>query len=190
MTKNNSIVESVKKLVKKRYKENHREDEFKHHLYIVVKYSIEFANRFDADPEICELASLLHDIKKIKGNGKSHHIAGRNEAKKILRGLGYPNEGISQIGHCIITHSCDSRYPPLTIEARVVSAADAFCHFNNFPRVCRAIYQDRGFDEEKARNWLIHRYESLLGKILIPELREEILPKYKAIQELFGRGIL
>ncbi len=63
-----------------------------HHITQVVKIGKKLAKRFSADPEIIEIAALLHDYAGIKDHSlhKEHHIHGAIEAEKILKNLNYP----------------------------------------------------------------------------------------------------
>ena len=69
-------------------------DIWTHHILQVVQNAKQLAARFGADPEIVELAALLHDYASIKDKAlyEDHHIQGPIEAEKLLKRFGYPKE--------------------------------------------------------------------------------------------------
>jgi uncharacterized protein len=54
----------------------------------------------------------------------NHAILGAGMSDKILRELGYPEEKIERIKHCIASHRFRGENPPRTIEAKILSDAD------------------------------------------------------------------
>ena len=63
-------------------------DIWTHHILKVIENTKRLALRFDADPEIVELAALLHDYANIKDKSlyEDHHIHGPIEAEKLRSG--------------------------------------------------------------------------------------------------------
>jgi|SRR6266849_2007977 len=55
------------------------------------------------DPEIVEVAALLHDYASVKDKSlyEGHHIHGPLEAEKILKEFRYPPQKIEAVKHCI-----------------------------------------------------------------------------------------
>ena len=76
-----------------------------HHILLVVKYGKLLAKKLEADPEIVEIAALLHDYGGIKDESftAEHHLHSAQEADKILRSLGYPEDtdNCCQAVHCL-----------------------------------------------------------------------------------------
>lgn len=86
-------------------------------------------NEPNVDFEILKTAILLHDIARIKEDEDNsgeidHAILGAKMAEKILRNLGYQEEKIKQIRHCIIAHRFRSGNEPKTKEAKILFDAD------------------------------------------------------------------
>jgi len=86
----------------------------------------------NVDLDILRTAALLHDIARTKEDeyvnagvlDVDHAILGAEMSDKILRELGYPEEKIERIKHCIASHRFRGENPPGTIEAKILSDAD------------------------------------------------------------------
>jgi putative ABC transport system ATP-binding protein len=67
-----------------------------HHVARVAENGKRLAKMFRADPEIVEIAALLHDYASIKDQAlyQDHHVHGPIEAEKLLRHFGYPMETV------------------------------------------------------------------------------------------------
>jgi uncharacterized protein len=84
------------------------------------------------DLDVLRTAALLHDIARTREDkdgraampGIDHAILGAETSGKILRELGYPEEKIEHIKHCIVAHRFRGGNPPRTIEAKILSDAD------------------------------------------------------------------
>ncbi|MBI5332884.1 MAG: HD domain-containing protein [Candidatus Aenigmarchaeota archaeon] len=152
------------------------------HIESVVKYSKLFAKKMNADEEILEVSAWLHDIQKIKGNRKLHHVNGAKEAEKILMKFGYPEDKIKQVKHCILTHSSDKNYPPESKEAIILHNADSLSHFDNSMPFAHWVYGLDKLSIENGRNVLIDKYKRDWNKLTLPEARKIAKPKYDAIK--------
>lgn len=83
----------------------------------------------DVDMNILEPAALLHDIARtIESNDTSgdidHAVLGSQMAVEILEDLGYQENEIKRIQHCILTHRYRTGYIPQTIEAKILFDSD------------------------------------------------------------------
>jgi len=81
------------------------------------------------DLDVLKTAALLHDIARLKEfNDKSgsidHSALGAEMADKILRTLGYSEEKIAHVKHCIAAHRFRSKVEPQTKEAKILFDAD------------------------------------------------------------------
>lgn len=173
------IINKVKPIITKLCKKN---TWWRWHIESVVKYSIILAKKMNADEEIIELSAWLHDIQKIKGIRKDHHINGANEAEKILKKFGYPQNKTEQVKHCILTHSSDKNYPSESKEAKVLHNADALSHFDNFMAFAHFVYGLDKLSVEEGREVLIKKYEKNWNKLTLPEARKIAKPEYDAIK--------
>ncbi|MBS4536505.1 HD domain-containing protein [Clostridium sp. D2Q-14] len=83
----------------------------------------------NVDLDVLLPAALLHDIARVKEiqdkTGEIDHAElGSDMAEKILDELGYKEDSIERIKHCILTHRFRSNNPPKTIEAKILFDAD------------------------------------------------------------------
>lgn len=98
------------------------------HTERVCNMSNHLAKAEKADIHIVEAAALLHDIgrhEQDKSKGKlSHSIISSKMARPILMNLGYGENDIQSILHCIESHSYRKGTVPESIEAKVLFDAD------------------------------------------------------------------
>jgi len=159
--------------------------DWKVHMESVVKYSKILAKEVGADAEVLEIAAWLHDIKKLKGEKKDHHIHGAEEAGEILKKLGYPKEKIAEVQYCILTHSSDELYPAETKEAKILASADALSHFDNFAALAYGFFGQKKLNIAEGRKALLEKYYSCWKKIM-PEARYLAKERYDAIRLILG----
>lgn len=100
------------------------------HVMRVYRLSLLLAkNEKNVDLDVLIPAALLHDIARVKESNDStgatdHAIIGSEVAEEILRDLGYEEDKIEEIKHCIATHRFRSGNEPKTIEAKILFDAD------------------------------------------------------------------
>ena len=152
-----------------------------HHITQVVGIGNKLAKRFNADPEIVEIAALLHDYAGIKDHSlhKEHHIHGAIEAEKILTDLNYPEQKIEAVKHCIENHRGSVPGKLGTPEAECLASADAIAHIENVSSLFYLAYAkfDMGIDEGAA--WIRKKLSRTWNKIN-PEIRYLVEEKYSA----------
>ncbi|WP_297430022.1 HD domain-containing protein [Clostridium sp.] len=83
----------------------------------------------NVDLEILIPAALLHDIARVeeskdKTGEIDHAVLGSIVGENILRKLGYEEEKIEKIKHCIIAHRFRTGNEPNTIEAKILFDSD------------------------------------------------------------------
>ncbi|MFH0875468.1 MAG: HD domain-containing protein [archaeon] len=154
------------------------------HITSVAKYSKILAEKLHADAEVCELSAWLHDIIKIRDGVRDlHHVKGSEEAAKILAPYNYPTEKIEKVKHCILTHSSDKNYPPLSVEAKIVAASDALSHLDNFIDLAYVAFNLKKYGITEGKGWLNKKYDACWDKIrILPEAAEIGEERYKAIR--------
>ena len=168
-------------------KESYSDEDYKYHILPVVEYSLLLAKRLDADLEVVEISAYLHDIgRAIKRNEfvkeNEHHIIGAKETKKILKELGYDEEFIKKVEHCVLAHRGRKEPDPETLEAEIISCADAMAHFDTFLDLFSFFLKTTNSFEEAVieveqkidRNWN--------KKLTLPEAKEIVKEKYEAIK--------
>ncbi len=81
------------------------------------------------DLDVLKTAALLHDIARVKEfkdktGSIDHAVLGAEMAAEILKTLGYSEEKIACVEHCIAAHRYRSEVKPKTKEAKVLFDAD------------------------------------------------------------------
>ena len=81
------------------------------------------------DLDVLKTAALLHDIARVKEfNDKTgsidHSALGAEMADELLRTLGYSEEKIAHVKHCIAAHRFRGKVKPQTREAKILFDAD------------------------------------------------------------------
>lgn len=158
-------------------------DIWTHHIQRVVENGRRLAPLFDADPEIVELAALLHDYASVKDPAlyADHHIHGPAEAEGLLRGLGYPEAEIAAVKYCIANHRGSVPSERSTPEAECLANADALAHIEGIPALLYMVYVRRGMEIDEGAGWLRQKLERSWNK-LSPPVREIARGRYKAAQ--------
>lgn len=77
-----------------------------------------------AKVEITLAGVILHDIGYFYGNLQGHAHVGAERCEGLLVDLGYGQEEVEGIRHCIVAHDPASGVVPETIEAKIVYDAD------------------------------------------------------------------
>lgn len=98
------------------------------HTERVVKLALDLGKKENADLEVIELASILHDIgrkEQDESNGKICHAEkGAELSRNILKRYGYDKETIDKVAHCIESHRFRNDISPETKEAKILFDAD------------------------------------------------------------------
>lgn len=83
----------------------------------------------DVDMDVLIPSALLHDIARVKESEDKtgeidHAVLGSEMAADILNSLGYDEEKVKQIKHCISSHRFRTGNEPKTIEAKILFDSD------------------------------------------------------------------
>ena len=178
--------------IRKIVEEEHHKEDFNYHICSVVDNAMRLARKLGADLEVVEISALLHDIgrthpKKEDFNPENdHHLVGEKQSKIILKELGFEDDLIERVAHCVLAHRGRKGPDPETIEAKIVNCADAMAHFDTFLNLFKTILKRTDSFEEAVdkiagkveRNWN--------KKLSLPEAKEIVEEKYKAIKLLIN----
>lgn len=95
------------------------------HVLRVRKLALEIAKHINkhVDLEVLEIASLLHDIGRLKRNN-DHAKVSAEIAQLLLELINYPEEKIKKVVNAILAHSFSENVRPKSIEAQILSDAD------------------------------------------------------------------
>jgi uncharacterized protein len=160
---------------------------WKDHILYVIEYAKEFSNIFNADPEIVELAALLHDYAGIKDESlhKKHHIHGAEEAEKLLRKYDYPADKISLIQNCILNHRGSVPGKPTTPEAECLTNADAAAHLKGVTSLLHLAFVKFGMTKDEGNEWVKKKLERSWEK-MSPQIRDLLLTEYECIKKILA----
>lgn len=155
-----------------------------HHIVQVVENGKRLAGMFDADPEIVEIAALLHDYASVKDRSlhKEHHVHSQVEAEKILSELGYPQERIEAVKHCIAAHRGSVPKKRESAEAECLANADAVTHLEQVPSLLHLAFVRRGMEIDAGSEWVRKKLRRSWRK-LAPEVQEMMRARYEAALE-------
>ncbi len=179
MSRMDEVVKAAKSAVMK----SDKPEQWELHFVPVRNYSVELAKATGADVEVVELAAWLHDLGRAKySTTENHHKTGAEEARKILKKLGYPEKTIKQVEGCILTHVCEKGMPqPLTIEAKIISSADAMAHYDTIPWLLSVSIKNHNGDLKASVEWVLEKVNrGWEKKILVPEGKKMVEEKYRA----------
>ena len=156
-----------------------------HHIVLVVKYGKLLAQRLEADSGIVEIAALLHDYAGIKEEflTPDHHLHSAQEADKILRSLDYPEDKITAIRQCIVSHRGSINLEKRTVEAVCLASADAIAHIDQIPSLFYLVFVQHQMDIDEGTVWVRAKLERSWNK-LCPEGKEMIKGKYEAAKKI------
>jgi len=119
--------EAIKKEAQKFFKGKNSSHDWEH-TDRVCKIALHIAKTENADSEIVEIASWLHDIAREEQNesaGKICHAErGAVLAKEILERNDFPKEKTEKVCHCIARHRFKKGEAPESLEAKILYDAD------------------------------------------------------------------
>lgn len=123
------MLKKLKELAKSYFDQLDKED-FSHgfsHVERVTRLAIHIGRIEGADIEVLEAASLLHDIARgaeDKGVIEDHAVEAAKRASGILEEVGFEEEKIENVIHCIAVHRSMEDKPAKTLEAKILQDAD------------------------------------------------------------------
>lgn len=120
-----TVINLLQKLVKQKMKNDSAHDF--NHVMRVYKNAQKLCKKEKANEKLVLSAALLHDIvsyPKSDKRSKSSSLKSADEAKKILKKLGFPNPEIQIISDAIHDHSFSRGKTPTTLEGKILQDAD------------------------------------------------------------------
>jgi len=95
------------------------------HVLRVLAYGVEIGESEGADMKIVLASLLLHDVGRLHlTEGEDHHAAGARTAPSMLQRVGFADNEIEKVVHCIRAHGPRGLEEPRTLEAKVCYDVD------------------------------------------------------------------
>ena len=165
-------------------KDNYSEEDYKYHILLVVKFSLMLAKKLNANLEVVEVSAYLHDIGRAKNiTENEHHIIGAKETRKILKIIGYNEDFIKKVEHCVLAHR-GKEINRETLEAEIISCADAMSHFDAFLDLFGVFLKTNDTLEETVLEIEQKIERDWNNKLTLLEAKEIVKDKYEAIMLL------
>ena len=160
-------------------------DIWTHHILPVIQNAKRLAPRFDADPEIVELAALLNDYASIKDKAlyEDHHVHGPIEAEKLLKRFGYPEEKTEAVKDAIATHRASVRVEYRSAEGACLANADAMSHIEHVPSLLYLAYIHHGMGIDEGKTWVKAKLQRSWQK-LRADVQDIVRSNYEAALKL------
>ena len=150
------------------------------HIKAVVKHAKYLAENLNADKEICEIASWLHDWGSIIGRYENHHLESVSEADRFLRIYNYPEDKIESVKYCILTHRGSRDLKRETLEAEILASADAMSHFTTLDTLFHMVYVTHNLSYEVGKAFVRKKLQIDWNK-LMPEAKELVKTHYEIL---------
>lgn len=183
-----NIVDEIEKEVKNYIEEykNKSEDHYdfwNEHIKYVYEESIDLAKKYNADIEIVQLGSLLHDIALIRqvGDRKTHHANGKIIAEEMLSKYSYPVDKMNRVLSCVYNHRSSKN--TTTIEELCVADADILAHFDNIPMLFNSAYNRCNINLNEVREWMRNAFEKDYSD-LSERTKESFKERYNQIYKI------
>ncbi len=159
-----------------------------YHILSVVEYSLKLGRKLKADPEVLELAALLHDYSGILDIDlyKDHHAHSARLAEEILSRLDYPEEKTRSIQKAIFNHRGSLKLKRRSLEEKILASADAMTHITELADMFYLAYKVHGYETREGAEWLKKKLERSWKKIM-KEGRELVKDDYKAALKIIAR---
>lgn len=152
-----------------------------HHITQVAGNARRLAPQFHADPEVVEIAALLHDYAGINDAAlhQDHHIHGPVVAERILRTLNYPAEKIAMVQECIATHRASIRVETRSAEGDCLATADAIAHIEHVPSLLYYVFVQRRMGIDEGTEWVKQKLQRSWQKVS-PQVQVTMQEQYEA----------
>lgn len=93
------------------------------HTQLVRQFALRLARVEGVDPQVLEIAALLHDIGKLKAQ-ENHSVRSYELSKVFLESVDLPQTTKERILECVLKHSSRFASGDNSIEVKVIQSAD------------------------------------------------------------------
>lgn len=155
------------------------------HLLGVEKFAKELLNKFpEANREIVMLGVWLHDLQRVRGKKGDHAKIGAEESEKVMRQFQYSEKIIKRVGKIILSHSCDTKLKPKSLDGKILASADAMSHYINDFYLVIATTGERNLIDYKK--WALKKLNKDYNKkIFFDFAKKKIKARHNVLWKLF-----
>ncbi len=162
---------------------------YDNHVIVAAEFAEILAKRHGANIELSVAASLLHDVADATMSrfDPTHAKESLKISRKLLNQAGYSDKDMAiVVDDAIRYHSCHDGEMPQSIEGKVLATADSYAHLKTDFYIFAA--NQLGKSLEELKNWTLKKIErDINDKCFFDDAREELMPDYLMIKELFSR---
>jgi HD superfamily phosphodiesterase len=135
---------------------------FNEHVVMVLSYAEQLCGGLQADHEVVSISAYLHDISAVIDIASlpKHNLDSAERAGLLLNELGYSPEGIREVKECIVRHVNPIKIGDASVEAVVLSNADAMSQIANPAYWLYFVFKIRTTSFEEGRAWYANKIES------------------------------
>jgi HD superfamily phosphodiesterase len=149
---------------------------WQNHVQRVRQFALQLAGIEGADPQVVEIAALLHDIGSYKGR-EEHHLWSYELSREFLKTTDLPAAAQERILECVLKHRTRFSMEGNCLEVKVVQSADAL----------GTLFDDEWQEHSRrtmSRETLLQLYAKALGKINLESARRIAEPQVAKLQAL------
>lgn len=152
------------------------------HVKPVIEFSKKMAEKYKANMEAVWLGAILHDIARLD-DVEPHDEVGAEKGHAMLLLAGFDDE-IARIAKSVILTHRVKKYPPQTLEQKIVATADAMAHFIPPFYIWIARVARQSFPEMMQKN-LIKIERDFNEKIFFEDEKRAIVKEYEVLKKWF-----
>lgn len=162
------------------------------HVWVVADYATELAKKHGANEDLARAAALLHDGADaiMARDNERHEAESLRMARELMEQAGFTEDEIKLVvDDAIRYHSCHGDERPNSLEGKCLSTADSMAHLKTDFYI-HATYEfgRDGRTLDQLKQWVLQKIErDINNKMFFNEVREELLPSYQMLKELFSR---
>lgn len=157
---------------------------WKYHLLPVIKNACMLAEKYGADKDVVEVASIFHDYADLLdfANRDNHHILGAELAEGVLLQDNFPQDFIDKVKLCIVNHRASVVNQKFSKEEICVADADAMSHLESVVElICWRAYL--GEDIMSCNNFVKTKIEKSYAK-MSEQTKNLMKDKYESIMNV------
>lgn len=165
---------------------------WENHLPVVAEKAEALSRQHNAKVALAVAGAWLHDFGDafLDRHDKQFDAVSEKESRLALTKAGYTEQEVEEVLNEVIKpHECKGSVLPRTIEAKILTTADAYAHFmTDFYLSFCWMHIPRGKTLFEFIDWVTEKIErDYHTKIFFDEVRKEVQQRYEALRQIFVR---